>query len=89
MALNFPNRSRSYDPRWGRVRFWGSDGALEVGFLLEVSALMKLCPAMTAAEDGILAAFDQARERILEVATSRYSPWERRSVVILSATDFQ
>ncbi|WP_425277585.1 DUF1488 family protein [Hyphomicrobium nitrativorans] len=29
MALSFPNRSRSYDERGRRVRFWGYDGAFE------------------------------------------------------------
>jgi hypothetical protein len=89
MALNFPNVSRSYDPRWDRVRFWGYDGALEVGFLVEASALLKLVPGMSAAETGILAAFDEVRDRILEAANLRYSAWERRSFYVLAAEDFQ
>lgn len=88
MTLRFPNASRSYDPKWGRVRFWGSDGALEISFLLEVGALMKLSPGLPAAESGILAAFDSVRDRINDVATLRYSAWDRRRVYVLTATDF-
>ncbi len=89
MALTFPNVSRSYEPRWGRVRFWGHDGALEVGFLVEVAALLKLVPGMPSAETGVLAAFDQVRDRILAVASARYSAWERRSYYVLAPADFE
>jgi hypothetical protein len=88
MALGFPNHSRSYDPKWGRVRFWGNDGALEVSFLLEIDALMKLCPGLPAAEAGLLDAFDRVRDRINSAASQRYSARDRRFVYILTATDF-
>ena len=88
MTLGFPNRSRSYDPEHRRIRFWGHDASLEVTFLLDQDALLKLAPATGAAESAILAAFDKARERILEVAGRIYTPRQRRSFYVLSAADF-
>jgi hypothetical protein len=88
MALSFPNASRSYDPTAGRIRFWGHDGALEVPFVLDVGALMKLYPRMPNAEDAFLEAFDDARERIMAVASHLYAPSKRRTFYVLAETDF-
>lgn len=88
MALKFPNASRSYDPKAGRIRFWGHDGALEVPFVLDVGALLKLYPRMPNAEAAILEAFDDARDRIMEVASHIYAPARRRAFYVLAETDF-
>lgn len=88
MTLNFPNQSRSYDPDRRRVRFWGHDDAIEVPFFVDEGALFKLYPRTKNAEEGILAAFDIARERIFEVANKVYAPRQRRSFYVLTATDF-
>lgn len=88
MALNFPNMSRSYDAAGNRIRFWGHDGALEVSFFLEVSALLKLCPETPNIEPRILAAFDLAWDRIIAAAGKVYSPRGGRSFYVLAAADF-
>ena len=88
MTLNFPNQSRSYDPDRRRVRFWGHDDAMEVSFFLDEAALFKLYPRTKNAEEGILAAFDAARERIFEVANKVYAPRQQRSFYVLAAADF-
>jgi hypothetical protein len=88
MTLGFPNQSRSYDPDRHRIRFWGYDNALEVPFFLEESALFKLYPRTQNVEAAILAAFDAARDRILEVAGKVYAPRQRRSFYVLAAADF-
>lgn len=88
MGLGFPNPSRSFDPEHRRIRFWGHDAALEVMFLLDQDALLKLVPATSTAESALLAAFDKARDRILEVAGRLYVPRQRRSFYLLSAADF-
>jgi len=87
MTLSFPNQSRSYDPESGRIRFWGYDRTIEVSFLLEQDALFRLYPRTEATETAILAAFDRARDRIVEVAARLYKPG-RRSFYVLSAVEF-
>ena len=87
MALNFPNVSRSYDATANRVRFWGYDDAIEVPFFLEVGALLRLYPETPNVESRILAAFDAARDRIIEAAGRVYSP-RRKSFYVLAAADF-
>lgn len=68
MKLNFSNPSRSYDENHQRVRFWGYDSALEVEFFVELDALKKLCPKMTADEDSLLDAFDASLKQIHHAA---------------------
>lgn len=87
MTLNFPNASRSYDATRHLVRFWGYDGALEVSFLVEVSALRKLMPQMSSLEAGCLEAFDAMRERILEAARKAYGR-TGGGPYLLAAADF-
>ena len=87
MTLSFPNQSRSYDPESGRIRFWGHDKTIEVSFFLEKDALFRLYPRTEATEAGILAAFDRARDRIVEVAAQLYSRG-RRTFYVLSAAEF-
>lgn len=87
MALNFPNESRSYNARSNLVQFWGHDGALEIPFFIEASALYKLCPQTGYAETGYLRSFDSARDHIHEAARKVYRRGGK-SVYVLSSADF-
>jgi hypothetical protein len=87
MTLNFPNGSRSYDARRNLIRFWGYDSALEISFLVEVSALYKLNPQTRNVEAGYLEAFDAARDRIHETARKVYSR-ARKGTHLLAEADF-
>ena len=71
--LNFPNESRSYDATRRCIRFWGSDGAIEVSFFLDQSALEKIDTRAPAGEASLLESFDQNRERILRTARKVYA----------------
>lgn len=89
ITLAFPNKSRSFDSKRNRVRFWGYDSAIEISFFLDADALEKLNPEMGVAEAGILKAFDAARERIQEVADKVYSRDREKSYAYtLAAEDF-
>lgn len=72
MKLHFPNPSRSFDESHNQILFWGYDRTIEISFFLETAALKRLCPKMINAESEILKAFDNARERIYEVADKVY-----------------
>lgn len=72
MKLSFPNPCRSFDAIKNRVCFWGYDKTIEISFFVEAGALKQLCPEMNGAETGFLAAFDNALDRIHEVADSVY-----------------
>lgn len=72
-ALNFHNPSRSYDETRRAVLFWGYDRALEVSFIVEQSALTKVCSETTTDEAGFLNAFDANRDRICAVAGTIYA----------------
>ena len=87
MTLNFPNRSRSYDERGRRVRFWGSDGAFEISFFVEQAALGPIASDGQSIEAGLLRAFDRNRERILDIARKLYSG-RRAGAYVLLASDF-
>jgi hypothetical protein len=73
MTINFPNESRSYDPRHHCVRFWGHDESREVTFQIEEDALTSLDRAADRTEDGLLLVFDRNRERIVAAACKAYS----------------
>lgn len=87
MTLNFPNASRSFDATRNLVRFWGYDSALEVSFLVEVSALRKLKPQTSDREADCLATFDAVREDVLEAARRVYSP-ASQGPYLLAAANF-
>lgn len=87
MTLNFPNGSRSYDARRNLIRFWGYDSALEISFLMDVSALHKLNPQTRNMEVGYLESFDAVRDRIHETARKVYSR-ARKGTYLLAAADF-
>jgi len=91
MKLHFPNPSRSFDENHNRILFWGYDRAMEVSFFLETAALKRLCPKMNNAESELLKAFDNARERIYEVADKVYrrgGDGKRAYAYVLAAEDF-
>lgn len=91
MNLDFPNPSRSFDESSNRVRFWGYDRAIEVSFFVEVEALRQLRPELDVAEKGFLKAFDEARDRIHEVADKLYVRGGQSKggyAYVLSAEDF-
>ena len=85
--LNFPNRSRVFDPTRRAVRFWGHDSAMEWSFFVSEDALSRLQPAMTRDEAGLLLAFDNNRAAIYTVATKAFNR-ERKGSYELAATDF-
>ena len=87
MTLNFPNASRSYDPAEGFIRFWGHDGALEVSFFVEESALRQIAPGASNDEAASLKIFDANRERIFNAARTAYSH-RRKGSYALVASDF-
>lgn len=87
MPLNFPNRSRSYDERGRRVRFWGYDGAFEISFFVEQRAFARISPDAKLDEAGFLGAFDRYRDRILQVAAKVYAG-RRKEAYTLLASDF-
>jgi hypothetical protein len=87
MALNFPNRSRSYDPGREAIRFWGHDSALEVAFLLERDALFHIAGNAPKNEASFLHAFDANRESILAVARKAYTR-PGNGFYVLVASDF-
>lgn len=86
-TLNFPNVSRSYDATRRRVRFWGYDSALEISFFVDADALMPVGLDAEVPEAELLQAFDEGRDRILEVAARVYA--RRRGYAhVLTAADF-
>ena len=71
-TLAFPNPSRTYDFHSGEVRFWGYDQAMEIVFLVTLSALTRLDPKIVENELGYLNAFDVNRLKILQAARRVY-----------------
>lgn len=86
--LNFPNASRSYDATRRCIHFWGNDGALEVSFFLDESALIKIAIEPPSSEASLLESFDQNRERILRTARKVYER-RRKGSYDLFASDFR
>ena len=70
--LSFPNPSRDFIRSKKQVHFIGYDSVLEISFFLEMDALLKLQPNLDDSESAILQAFDNARQRIQEVASQVY-----------------
>ncbi|ATU92991.1 DUF1488 domain-containing protein [Phyllobacterium zundukense] len=88
MALNFPNRSRSYDPVSKRVRFTGYDGLFQVPFLVEIDALSEATATPDSVENAYLAAFDAARTSIQAAAMKAYAHG-RKAIYVLTAADIR
>ena len=85
MALNFPNRSRSYDATRRAVRFWGYDRAMESSFFVTEEALKRIQPAMRIDEAGLLRVFDSNRELIYATAAKVYARGHKGSYDLVSA----
>jgi hypothetical protein len=85
--LNFPNKSRVFDPSRHAVRFWGHDSAMEWSFFVTEDALRRLQPNMGRDEASVLRAFGDNRNAIHVAAMRAYSR-ERKGSYELGATDF-
>ena len=82
VALEFPNPSRSYDAARHCVCFWGYDNSREITFQVDDAVIRNLQPGAGSDERSILGAFDQFREKLLEIARKRYvsGPQNRYSI---------
>jgi hypothetical protein len=67
------------------VRFWGHDGALEVSFFVEDSALVQIAPGTTRGENSLLKCFDDNRERIFETARRVYKRRRKGSYELITS----
>ncbi len=83
--LNFPNSSRSYDATRRCIRFWGNDGAMEISFFLQESALTRIATEAPRGELSLLESFDQNRERILWTARKVYERRRKGSYELISS----
>jgi Protein of unknown function (DUF1488) len=77
MALNFPNRSRSYDATRRAVRFWGYDLSMESSFFVTEDALRQIQPSIQTNSVDLLRAFDANRDRIYTIAAKVYARGKR------------
>ena len=84
MAINFPNRSRSYDATRRAVRFWGYDRSMESSFYVSAEALERIQPNARDAVD-LLQAFDSNRDRIYAIAAKVYARGRRGSYDLVAA----
>ncbi|HEX3935992.1 MAG TPA: DUF1488 family protein [Xanthobacteraceae bacterium] len=85
--LNFPNRSRIFDPTRRAVRFWGHDSAMEWSFFVTEDALRRLQPNMERDEASLLLVFDANRAAIQAAATKAFKTGRKGSYE-LAAADF-
>jgi hypothetical protein len=85
MAIEFPNRSRSYDLTRRAVHFWGYDSAMERSFFVTQDALKRIQPDMLFEEAAILSVFDSNRALIYAAAAKVYSRGPRGSYDIIAA----
>ncbi|HUI12050.1 MAG TPA: DUF1488 domain-containing protein [Xanthobacteraceae bacterium] len=85
--LNFPNRSRIFDPTRRAVRFWGHDSAMEWSFFVTEEALKRLQPKLERDEAALLLAFDANRTAIQAAALKAYKQGRKGSYELV-ATDF-
>jgi hypothetical protein len=79
MAINFPNRSRSYDATRRAVRFWGYDRSMENSFFVTADALKQIQPNLQLDAAELLRAFDINRDRIYAAAAKVYARGKRGS----------
>jgi hypothetical protein len=85
MAINFPNRSRSYDATRQAVRFWGHDRSMESSFFVTAEALKEIQPNLRFDAADLLRAFDINRERIYAIAAKVYARGRRGSYELNAA----
>ncbi len=83
--LNFPNRSRIFDPTRRAIRFWGHDSAMEWSFFATEEALKRLQPEMERDEASLLLAFDANRAAIYCDAIKAYKRGRKGSYELLAA----
>lgn len=91
MSVNFPNASRSFDERNNRVCFWGYDRTIEISFFVDVEVLERICECTGSTKAEYLKAFDEALDRIYNVADHVYdnaSKGKGAYSYTLSADDF-
>lgn len=81
-VLQFPNPSRSYDASRHCVCFWGYDNSREITFMVDDAMLRNLQPGVGSDERSVPGAFDESREKVLEVAKKQYvgGPQNRYSI---------
>ncbi|MGY6179215.1 DUF1488 domain-containing protein (plasmid) [Paraburkholderia strydomiana] len=81
-VLKFPNPSRSYDAARHCVCFWGYDDSREITFMIDDAMLRNLQPGVGSDERSLLDAFDEFREKVLEIANRQYvgGPQNRYSI---------
>ncbi|CAN7451177.1 DUF1488 domain-containing protein [Trinickia sp. LjRoot230] len=81
-VLEFPNPSRSYDASRHCVCFWGYDNSREITFMIDDTVLRNLQPDVGSDEQSVLSAFDELREKVLEIAKKQYvgGPQNRYSI---------
>jgi hypothetical protein len=87
MALNFPNRSRSYDATRRAVRFWWYDGPMVAAFFVNEGALKRIAPGVGGDETRLLRMFDSHRDLIYASAMKIYMR-ARKGSYELSPADF-
>lgn len=82
VALEFPNPSRSYDASRHCVCFWGYDNSREITFQVGDAIIRNLQPGAGTDERSLLGAFDECRDRLLEIARKQYvaGPQNRYSI---------
>lgn len=85
MAVNFPNRSRSYDATRRAVHFWGHDRSMESSFFVTADALNRIRPNLRFDAVDLLRAFDINRERIYAIAAKVYARGRRGSYELNAA----
>jgi len=71
-VLKFPNPSRSYDAARHCVCFWGYDDSREITFMIDDAMLRNLQPGVGSDERSLLGAFDEFREKVLEIANRQF-----------------
>jgi hypothetical protein len=54
------------------VFFWGYDGSREITFEVDGATLKGLQPALGSDERSFLVAFDECRDKLVEIAKKRY-----------------
>jgi hypothetical protein len=85
LAINFPNRSRSYDATRRAVRFWGYDRSMESSFFMTADALNRIQPNLNFDAVDLLRAFDINRDRIYAIAAKVYARGRKDSYELNAA----
>lgn len=73
MELKFPESSRTYYATRVAIRFWAYDQAIEIVFIVQNRALLRIDSDSKTDEAGLLDTFDVNRDRIHRLASKLYS----------------